>query len=68
MSITSPSTNSVLGSGAHVDLVDQNANATPLAQWVSGDEALYLDGLFGVTAGGADVIPTLDLEGLPCLS
>ncbi len=53
-----------LGSGAHVDLVDQNANATPLAQWVSGDEALYLDGLFGVTAGGADVIPTLDLEGL----
>jgi hypothetical protein len=52
-----------LGSGAYVELVDQNANATS-SGWVSGDEALYLDGLFGVIPGNANIIPTLNLDDL----
>jgi hypothetical protein len=50
-----------LASGAYVNLVDQNVNATP-SGWVSGVEALYLYGLFGASPTG--VIPTLNLGGL----
>ena len=52
-----------LANNAFVDLVDQYPNATP-SGWVSGIEALYLDGLFGVLPGTGVTIPTLNLDGL----
>ena len=45
---------------AYIDVVDQFANATP-SGWASGDEALYLDGLFGTSK---TVYGTLNLGGL----
>src|SRR5271166_460776 len=53
-----------LGTGGYVDLVDQNVNATP-SGWVSGVEALYVDGLIGVLpVGNGNNVPTLNLGGL----
>jgi PEP-CTERM motif len=52
-----------LGSGAYDKLVDNFQNATP-SGWTSGSEVLYLDGLFGVTPGSGNVIPTLNLMGI----
>jgi hypothetical protein len=50
-----------LGSGAYVQVLDANGNATP-SGWHSGLEVLYLEALDGVTPGGSNVIPTLDLN------
>jgi hypothetical protein len=49
-----------LGSGAYVQVLDANVNATP-SGWHSGMEVLYLEALDGVTPGSG-VIPTLDLN------
>lgn len=48
-------------SGAYVQVLDANGNATP-SGWHSGLEVLYLEALDGVTPGGSNVIPTLDLN------
>jgi hypothetical protein len=54
----------MVGAFTTVGLVDQYANATP-SGWVSGNEALYLDALFGTTtASGATPTAVLDEMGL----
>jgi hypothetical protein len=52
-----------VGSYTTVDLVDQYPNATP-SGWVSGEEALYLDALFGAAPVGGSPTAVLDEMGL----
>jgi hypothetical protein len=52
-----------VGAFTTVDLVDQYANATP-SGWVSGDEALYLDALFGAAPGANGPTAVFDEMGL----
>jgi hypothetical protein len=52
-----------IGAFTTVGLVDNYANATPSA-WVSGDEALYLDALFGAAPGTNGPTAVLDEMGL----